>query len=131
MKKSPLLEFRSTLFEVVEGEDQETNPGIYGKSLAAWLASQLRIPEQDVIAEDFGWCIPVKSSQHRLYVACSSEDDSKDRWRVFVFAEGGFISRLLGRDTRAAEVTAVFARIKQILEANSGISAVTEQTDQP
>jgi hypothetical protein len=83
MKKSPSLEFSSTLFEVVEGEDEETNPGIYGKSLAAWLASQLRVPEQDVIAEDFGWCVPVKSSQHRLYVACSSEDDSKDRWRVF------------------------------------------------
>jgi hypothetical protein len=125
MKQSPLIEFRSTIFEVAEGEDEETNPGIYGKSLAAWLASQLRVPEEDVVAEDFGWCVPVKSSQHRVYVACSSEDGSKDKWRVFVFAEGGFVSRVLGRDTRVAEVTSVFARVKQMLEANSGISEIT------
>ncbi|HKS58334.1 MAG TPA: hypothetical protein VJS12_23760 [Steroidobacteraceae bacterium] len=92
--QSPLLEFRSTSFEVAEGEDEETNPGIYGKSLATWLAAQLSVSDDEVNAEDFGWCVPVKSPQHRLYIACSSEDDSKDRWRVFVFAEGGFFSSL-------------------------------------
>lgn len=127
MKQSPLLEFRSTIFEVADGEDEETNPGIYGKSLAAWLASQLRVPDVDVIAEDFGWCVPVKSSEHRVYVACASEDDSRERWRVFVFAEGGFVKRLLGRDTGVAEVASLFARVKQMLEANSGISEIIER----
>lgn len=113
MMQSSHLEFESTAFNVADGEDEETNPGIYGKSLAIWLASQLQVSEEDVIAEDFGWCVPVKSSSHRLYVACSSEDDRKDRWRVFVFAEGGFVARLLGRDTRAADVASLFSRIKQ------------------
>ena len=125
--KSPLLEFTSTAFDVVAGEDEETNPGIYGRSLATWLAAQLGAPEDEVIAEDFGWCVPVKSPKHRVYVACSSEDDSKDRWRVFVFAEGGLISRLAGSDTRAAEVASVFARVKQMLEANCGIRDLTER----
>jgi hypothetical protein len=127
MMQSSLLEFESTAFSVADGEDEETNPGIYGKSLAIWLASQLQVSEEAVIAEDFGWCVPVKSSPHRLYVACSSEDDRKDRWRIFVFAEGGFVARLLGRDTRAADVESLFSRIKLILAAKPGISAVTER----
>jgi hypothetical protein len=122
--QSALLEFESTIFDVVKGEDEETNPGIYGKSLAAWLAAQLQVPEEHVVAEDFGWCVPIKASPHRLYVACSSEDDRNDRWRVFVFAEGGFLARLFARDTRAADVASLFSRVKEMLEANPGISGL-------
>jgi hypothetical protein len=127
MMQSSHLEFESTAFDVSDGEDEETNPGIYGKSLALWLASQLKISEEDVIAEDFGWCVPAKSSPHRLYVACSSEDNRKDKWRVFVFAEGGFLARLLGRDSRAADVESQFSRIKKMLEARSDVSALAER----
>ena len=42
MKQSPLLEFESSAFTVIPGEDESTNPGIYGKALAEWLADQLR-----------------------------------------------------------------------------------------
>ena len=69
MKRSPLLEFESSVFAVVPGEDTETNPGIYGKALAQWLADQLReagVRAGAVIAEDFGWCIPVESRPHSL-----------------------------------------------------------------
>ena len=119
MMQSSHLEFESTAFKVSDGEDEETNPGIYGKSLAIWLASHLRVPEEDVVAEDFGWCVPVPSSPHRLYVACSSEDDKKDRWRVFVFAEGGFLARLLGRDTSAGDVESLFSRIKHDIRSRA------------
>jgi hypothetical protein len=39
---SPLLVFESSAFAIVPGEDEETNPGLYGKSLATWLAGELR-----------------------------------------------------------------------------------------
>jgi hypothetical protein len=55
MTQSPLLEFESSAFAVVPGEDEKTNPGIYGKALAQWLAEQLRaagFSVEDVIAED-------------------------------------------------------------------------------
>jgi hypothetical protein len=126
MMKSALLEFESTTFDVAEGEDEETNPGIYGRALAFWLASQLQVAQDDVIAEDFGWCVPVKSSPHRLYVACSSEDDRKDRWRIFVFAERGLFARLLGRDRSAAEVASLFSRVRKMLELQPGVRDLTE-----
>ena len=127
MMQSPHLEFESTAFDVVDGEDDETNPGIFGKSLAMWLAAQFEVSADAVIAEDFGWCVPMKASPHRLYIACSSEDDRQDRWRVFVFAEGGAVARLLGRDTRVADVEALFSRIRKLLEARSDVSHLTQR----
>ena len=62
MKQSALLEFESTSFAIEPGEDELTNPGVFGKALATWLAEQLRTAGSltgEVNAEDFGWCIPV------------------------------------------------------------------------
>lgn len=124
--QSPLLEFESTDFAVADGEDDETNPGIYGRALAGWVAAQLKVPEDEIIPEDFGWCVRAKSSPYRLYVACSSEDDSKTKWRVFVFAEGGLMSRLLGRDGRAEEIASLFSKLKSALSAHPGVGGMTE-----
>ena len=66
MKQSPLLTFESSAFAVTPGEDEETNPGIFGKALAQWLAEQLRVAgfaTGAVMAEDFGWCVPVESKE--------------------------------------------------------------------
>src|SRR2546427_3929078 len=95
MKQTPLLEFESSAFAVIPGEDRETNPGIYGKALAQWLAERLRaagFAPGPVIAEDFGWCVPVQSKPHSLYVACASRGEKSGQWRVFGFAEGGLMT---------------------------------------
>jgi hypothetical protein len=42
MKQSPLLEFESSTFAIVPGEDQQTNPGIYGKAPLASLFAAIR-----------------------------------------------------------------------------------------
>jgi hypothetical protein len=95
--QSPLLEFDSSAFAIIPGEDEETNPEIYGKALALWLAEQLRatgVPAGDVFAEDFGWCVPIDAKPHALHVVCASMGDAnageqQNHWGVFAFAEGG------------------------------------------
>ena len=131
MKQTPILEFESSAFAVIPGEDEETNPGIYGKSLAQWLAEQLRaagFPAGDVIAEDFGWCVPIKSEPHALYVACSSTEEEPNHWRVFAFAEGGLMARLLGKDSRAESLTAVFSALRRSLESSPVIRGLREES---
>jgi len=89
MKQSPLLLLESSAFAPIPGEDRETNPGIFGKALALWLAEQLKtagFTPGDAFAEDFGWCVPVQSKGHALYVACANSDGSSDQWMVFAFA---------------------------------------------
>ena len=131
MKQSALLEFESSAFAVTPGEDEQTNPGIYGKALAQWLAGQLRVrglPAGDVIAEDFGWCIPVESKPHSLYVACASADEKSNYWRVFAFAEGGAVARLFGKDKSAEALSSLFAAVKQSLEAAPAVRGLREES---
>ncbi len=130
MKQSPLLEFESTAFVVRPGEDERTNPGIFGKSLAEWLARQLRgkgFTPSEVIAEDFGWCVPLQSKPHKLYVSCASAEETPNGWLVFVFAEGGLLSRMLGRDTSAQSVARAFAAVKEALQGSSQVRNLREQ----
>jgi hypothetical protein len=86
MKKRPILAFESSAFAPVPGEDTAANPGIFGKALAQWLGTQLHLSgvgAGEVIAEDFGWLIPVKCDSFSLYVACSS-GEAPHGWMVNV-----------------------------------------------
>ena len=130
MKQSPLLVFECPAFEVIPGEDEETNPGIYGKSLASWLAERLRsagVPAGDVIAEDFGWCIPVGSKPHSLYVACAGTEGEGAEWRVFAFAEGGMFARLRGKDGRGESLATLFAAVRHCIESAPDIRGLREE----
>lgn len=128
--QSSLLEFESSAFPVSPGEDEETNPGIYGRALAQWLVEQLRtagFQAGDVISEDFGWCVPIASAPYSLYVVCASTGDAPDHWRVFAFAEGGVMARLLGKDRRAELVATLFAAVRRCLESTPTISNLREE----
>jgi hypothetical protein len=130
MRPSALLEFESSAFSIERGEDERTNPGIFGKALVSWLAEQLRthgLHTREVIAEDFGWCVPVESKPHSLYVACASADESPDHWRVFVFAEGGLVARLFRKDTSAQSVADLFATLKKVLQAAPHVQGLREE----
>ena len=130
MEQTPLLEFESSAFAAIPGEDHETNPGIYGKALAQWLAGQLRaagFATGEVIAEDFGWCVPVKSEPHSLYVACASTGETPEHWRVFAFAEGGVMARLLGKDKSAESLASLFAGVRRCLESTPIVRELREE----
>jgi hypothetical protein len=130
MKQTPLLEFESSAFAVIPGEDEATNPGIYGKALAEWLGNQLRaagIPAGSIIAEDFGWCVPVAGSPHQLYVACASTQEAPNQWQVFAFAEGGLAARLLGRDKSAASLASLFTAVRKCLELHPNVRGLREE----
>ena len=129
MKQSPILEFESSAFGISPGEDKKTNPGIYGKALAEWLTQQLRgvgYPAGEVLAEDFGWCVPIRSHPHSLYVVCASAGNGPNRWRVFAFAEGGIVARLLGKDRSKESLDALFTAVRQALRSASTIRGIRE-----
>ena len=130
MKHSALLEFESSAFAIVPGEDEQTNPGIYGKALAQWISEQLAargFSVGEVIAEDFGWCVPLKSKAPHLFVACANGDEKQNQWRVFAFAEGGTLARLFGKDTGADALASLFAVVKQTLQSTPSVKGLREE----
>lgn len=129
MKQTALLEFESSAFAIMPGEDEETNPGVFGKSLAHWIAAQLAargFSVGDLIAEDFGWCVPVETKSPRLFVACASTEEKPNQWRVFAFVEGGTLVRLLGTNKSTESLAALYAVIKQTLASSPRIQALRE-----
>jgi hypothetical protein len=130
MKQTPLLEFESPAFAVIPGEHKNTNPKIYGKALAQWLAEQLRavgFSVGKVFAEDFGWCVPVESKPHSFYVVCASTGEKPDQWRVFAFVEGGVMTWLLGRDKSADSLASLFTALRRCLETAPSIYNLREE----
>jgi hypothetical protein len=101
------LWFKSTLFEILPGEDENTNPGCYGRSLAIWLRGKLidmGYDVEDVIPEDWGWCVLCKRRPYKLWIGCgtmvdhdqgppvaSSTSGQSMTWTCFVEAEESFL----------------------------------------
>jgi hypothetical protein len=139
--QSALLHFESNAFSVTPGEDEQTNPGIFGRALAEWVRDRLRergLPAEAVIAEDFGWCVPVRLEPHAVYVACACDEGGPEgpqprtetqalAWQLFVFAEGGLLQRLFGKDTRRESLDRVFDAVRQALESSPDIHNLTEE----
>jgi hypothetical protein len=71
--------FKSTKFEIEKCEDEETNPGCYGKQLAFWLSEEFTKLgyETDIIPEDWGWCVMCESNGYLLWIGCGSMQDEK------------------------------------------------------
>jgi hypothetical protein len=130
MPQAPILSFESTAFPVAEGEDEETNPGIFGRSLAEWVSSQLTqrgAVTSAIVAEDFGWCVPVAGPSAKLYVACSSADEKGTSWQVFAFSEGNVLGRLLGNNKSAEALGKLHRTLKEVLGASAQVSDLREE----
>jgi hypothetical protein len=61
--------FKSNIFEIEPGEDEEINPRIYGRQLAIWLKDKLEkrgYKIEPIINEDWGvvLCVPETHSCH-------------------------------------------------------------------
>ncbi len=130
MDSAKQLIFASSQFPPEAGEDEETNPGIYGRALVAWLSDQLArsgYRVMRIVAEDFGRLIQLEDPNFQLYVACASTDETATEWRVFSFAEFGWLASLLGRRNKPSVVSKVMADVKAILQAAPSIRNLREE----
>jgi hypothetical protein len=83
--------FETDKFEIINNEDVDTNPNIYGKELAQWIKKKLLnkgYPIEKILAEDWGWCIICYDKPFLLWVGCSGEYyDEKLIWSCFAEVE--------------------------------------------
>jgi len=133
--------FKSSLFEIEPGEDDEINPGIYGRQLALWLKPKLEAAGytvEGILNEDWGRCLMCQRSPFALWVGVGSVEDearvdgmipTKDAvvWHCFAVTEGGFRMRMFGKKNEIESSRAKLdAALQSILRAEPAILLIQE-----
>lgn len=99
MTSLPQLCVATSFFEIEPSEDAETNPGIYGRAFANWIAERLKAhgeSVEEIVAEDWGRCVIVMRKPYLLWIECGNRAGRTDEWGAFVVAEPSFFQRLSG-----------------------------------
>lgn len=123
--------FTSTRFAVEPGEDDETNPGVFGRQLAAWLVAELKnlgYREAEAIPEDWGWCVRCPSRPFALWIGCSNAGTEEREangepiaWRCFVEAEVPILKRLFAKPDTGPAKAKLQAELAQLLSADASV----------
>lgn len=134
--------FTSKQFPIVAGEDDATNPGVFGKALGQWLCDEFEragYSSVQLIAEDWGWCVMCVTEPYPVFVACNSlmekgavlcdlqqqPSDLNVIWKCYVSADRPFFRNPFKKLDSSKEHE-VAQHLWNILDRNPSIMKVTE-----
>lgn len=127
MSTGPQVTFTSDFFKPIAGEEEQTNPGRYGKALAQWLAAQLKargVSVEGVIPEDFGWVVMVSRKPFMLWLGCGNTDGSTTEWNIFPVAEVSTIQRLFKLIDPSSEIEELRIHLVELVSTIPGVANV-------
>lgn len=110
------VEFASPEFPAYAGEDEEVNPGRFGKRLAEWLAATLPAHGFKVMgigAEDWGWRIDLENEAFPLWVGCGNYEEFENGFLCFIEPSKPFVGKWLSQ----VETVPTVERLASALEA--------------
>src|SRR5690242_13410594 len=109
------VEFRSHKFPPYEGEEEKINPGLWGKRLAEYLVQRLAehgIKAGEMIAEDWGWFVPLEIDGARLALCCGHQDGDDDEFLVFTDPSAPIVRRLF----KTIDITAQLGKLIEAMQ---------------
>ncbi|MES2921248.1 MAG: hypothetical protein V4819_06870 [Verrucomicrobiota bacterium] len=121
------VEFRSSKFPPYEGEEEEINPGLWGKRLTEYLAQKLAehgIETGEMILEDWGCYLPIRNEGFRLALCCGHQDGDDDEFLVFTDPSTPKVKKFFRTIDASPQLTRVLDALHKILEADSEIRDV-------
>lgn len=121
------VEFRSSKFPPYEGEEEEINPGLWGRRLAEYLASELAgmgFGTGEVAIEDWGCYLPVLIDGVRLALCCGHQDGDEDQFLVFTEPSSPKLKKLFRTVDVTPQLTRLLDALRRILEADPEIRDV-------
>ncbi len=128
MSTNPQVTFQTDFFKPLRDEEEETNPGRYGKALAQWLVEELKgrgVAAEGVIPEDFGWVVMVSRKPIMLWLGCGNTDDSTTEWNVFLVAELSTVQRLFKRTNPVPEIEKLREHLAELVPSIPGVTNIT------
>ena len=121
------VEFRASKFPPYEGEEEQINPGIWGKRLAEYLVEKLAeqgIETDEMVAEDWGWYVPVRNPGFRLAVCCGHQSGEDDAFLCFTDPATPVVKRFFKKIDAMPQLTRLTEALQQILAADPDIKEV-------
>lgn len=121
------VEFRSSKFPPYEGEEEEINPGLWGKRLTEYLAKELAehgIETDEMVIEDWGCYLPIPHDGFRLALCCGHQDGDDDQFLVFTEPSSPKVKKLFRTIDATPQLTRLLNALRMTLEADSEIREV-------
>jgi hypothetical protein len=118
-------EFRSKKFPPYDGEEELINPGLWGKRLAEYLVQKLSekgIKTEKIVAEDWGWYIPVQNEEFRLAVCCGHQNGDDDEFLCFTHPSKPVVKKILKSIDATPQLTRLIEALQQILSSDAEIT---------
>jgi len=110
------VEFTSAAFPAYPGEEDQINPGRYGKRVAEYLASELPkagFAVRTIGAEDWGWCVELENAAFPLWIGCGNYEERENAFLCFIEPSKPKIRKWL----RSIETSSVVERLASALDA--------------
>lgn len=126
------LEFRSDAFPAYEGEEEEVNPGRWGRRLAEHLATGLRqrgFSAGSPHAEDWGWVVPIEGTAFKTFIGCGNHEESHDGFLVFIEPSRPHVRRLWKKVRTEPVVAPLAEALEQILRETTGVRDLAWRSD--
>jgi hypothetical protein len=119
--------FWSSKFPPYEGEEEEINPGIWGKRLAEYFVEKLKgtgVEAEEIIGEDWGWYIPIKNEGFRLAICCGHQDGDEDEFLCFTDPATPIVKKLFRKTDATEQLSYLVAVMTKILTSDPEIRNV-------
>ncbi|MFN0277301.1 MAG: hypothetical protein ACKVRN_01735 [Pyrinomonadaceae bacterium] len=118
------FEFRSSKFPPYEGEEEQINPGLWGKRLAEYLVEKLAekgSETEEMVAEDWGWYVPVKNEGFRLALCCGHQNGDDDEFLCFTDPSTPVVKKFFKKIDTTPQLTRLTEAVNQILSSDPEI----------
>ena len=82
------VEFRSDKFPPYDGEEEEINPGLWGKRLAEYLQENLPhhgVKVTGIGSEDWGWMVELENDELPLWIGRGHQDGDNNEFLCFIY----------------------------------------------
>jgi hypothetical protein len=121
------VEFRSDKFPPYDGEEDEINPGLWGKRLAEYMVqtSAVRgIKVEKIIAEDWGYYLPVQIEGFKLALCCGHQGGESDVFLCFTDPKTPVVKKLFRKIDATAQLSRLTEAVEQILSSDPEIGDI-------
>ncbi len=122
-----MVTFRSSKFPSYEGEEDEINPGLWGRRLAEHLAASLRTRGfacGTPIAEDWGYFLPVTIDGQRLALCCGHQNGDDDEFLIFTNPSKPRVWRWFRQIDLSPQLSALTQALATVLESDTDIHSI-------